>query len=996
MTDQLLNLIDTERASIQTKFFADYTGCQWGGIKDLNVLHLNIRSLNKNLSQLIAILSTIYIEFHLIVLTETWVAEDDNTTYDIPGYETYHKKGFYNKCDGVTIFAKTLSEFAFEFSVPQDIVEASAVQVKLTFKKRKTIDLLCVYRPPSCDPNLFIHSLSLHMATKSGVKALVGDINIDILDPEKAMYIDDYLDNMSAAGLLSFINNHTRVTPQTKSCLDHMFCSESNAQGAIFNCHITDHYPTMLKLPDFFNDRVAKRTLPRSVEKINHVLLAENFRSESWDSVSDLSEVDDISLALSAKIKNCIETAKETITLRENRYSKKQPWITSHIITQMKLRDNLYTLSKRQPFNVRVLEQARKARNKTNVLIRQAKKDYYREKIENSENSSKEMWKQINSITGNNPKSKCIKSVKNVNGELVTERVEVANTFNKFFTEIGSKMAEKLNHRRNTHFPSRNKSKTIFLNPVSETEVKTLIMSLKNGSSSGFDGVSSRILKDQKEILCKPLAHLINACFQSGQFPKNLKKTIIIPIHKKSDKTEVTNYRPIALTSNIAKVIEKAFKTRVMHFLESNKYLHKNQFGFREKKSTIDPVLKLVNSVHHTLNNGKKALTVFIDLQKAFDSISHSKLLSALYETGVRGKAHDFVTSYLSNRLQVVKVSSPSNENGESSEHFSADMTSAFGIPQGSVLGPVLFIIFINELSNIAKFGTVLSFADDTAITFYGDTWDEVYKKANKDLSTIKMWLDSKGLSLNIDKTVYLAYSYNSSGQPSNNLTLKIHTQNCVLDENEDCECSMIKKTKFTKYLGVVLDENLKWQEHLKQTCKRLRQSLYKFRRLRDLFDKPVLRQVYFAISHSVVDYAMPAWGGAFVTHTKKLEKTMNLLLRVILKKSPRSHAHDLYTEFNVPNFYQMYAKAIAKTVLKRKIELSRNTQTRSTRSNSEINYIVPLMRSESMRHSPAVIAAKLFNSMPTHLREIQIKNLSKIYKYLNDLERNEILRLLF
>ena len=277
----------------------------------------------------------------------------------------------------------------------------------------------------------------------------------------------------------------------------------------------------------------------------------------------------------------------------------------------------------------------------------------------------------------------------------------------------------------------------------------------------------------------KPIRHLINLSFKTGEFPKEFKRAVVKPIFKNGDRTEISNYRPISLVNNLNKVIETCIKSRLVKYLESNNILSQKQFGFRKNRGTQDALTDLTKTVYDNLNKNNKVITVFLDLAKCFDSLSHEILIKKITEIGIGGDALKLCKSYLRERTQFVKVA----------EAVSSEKYIKFGTPQGTLLGPILFLIFINSFCNIQlENGEITTYADDTAITFYGANLREVFDFANTGLNRLKRHLDRDLLSINYDKSKYILFGFKCIIVPPE-LTLQMHKTHNV----EHCDCPEIK-----------------------------------------------------------------------------------------------------------------------------------------------------------------------------------------------------------
>lgn len=267
---------------------------------------------------------------------------------------------------------------------------------------------------------------------------------------------------------------------------------------------------------------------------------------------------------------------------------------------------------------------------------------------------------------------------------------------------------------------------------------------MKSDSAPGWDNIPTSLLKSGEKIIVPVISHLANLCFEQGVFPSAFKLALITPVHKGGDKTDPSNYRPISVLLSISKILEKLINRRLVNYLTKLNILSTSQFGFRQGLSTEDAVMALTSVVIDKVDNRNKCLAVFLDLKKAFDTVSIPILLSRFENIGISGSALQLLTQYANERKQRVKIG----------EYTSQEETISFGVPQGSVLGPTMFLLYINSLCNMKlDKGHIFSYANDTAIVFEGKTWDDVRKSTENGLMSVKNWLDSNLLTLSLVKT---------------------------------------------------------------------------------------------------------------------------------------------------------------------------------------------------------------------------------------------------
>ena len=320
----------------------------------------------------------------------------------------------------------------------------------------------------------------------------------------------------------------------------------------------------------------------------------------------------------------------------------------------------------------------------------------------------------------------------------------MANSFNDFFTNIGSAIEAKIPRSKISFssFLGDPNNKSIFLTSVDNKEIRLLIGQMKSTKACGPNSIPGNLLTEFSELLVYPLVSIINMSFKEGIFPNLNKIATVCPIFKKGDKTHCENYRPISLLSNISKLFERVMYVRLENFLKSSDILYKYQFGFRKQHSTNHTLLSIVEKIRSSLDKKMYTCGVFIDLEKAFDTVNHKILLSKLNHYGIRGTANTWFFSYLSSRYQSVML------NGVTSSR----KVITCGVPQGSILGPLLFLIYINDMHHSVMSSTVYHFADDINLVCSSKNLKRLRKDLNKVLDLQYDWLCANCLSINTGK----------------------------------------------------------------------------------------------------------------------------------------------------------------------------------------------------------------------------------------------------
>ena len=353
----------------------------------------------------------------------------------------------------------------------------------------------------------------------------------------------------------------------------------------------------------------------------------------------------------------------------------------------------------------------------------------------------------------------------------------------------------------------------------------------------GADEISAKMIKSIIHYIKEPLAYIFNLCIEKAIWPNILKTAEVVPIYKAGVKTDVSNYRPISLISNF---FEKIIHVRLLSFLMKHNIISKKQFGFIKNRGTTVALNYISDKIYKNLDKSIPTIAAFLDLSKAFDTVDHKILLYKLERHGIRGQALELMKSYLSDRQQIVKINNCKSD--------SSLITT--GVPQGTILGPLLFIIYVNDLLEDLLDIEIASYADDTIIIASSKTWAEAAKAMNKNLQKVANWLALNKLSLNISKTVYMTFGNYCDSVPVA-INIRINNQ-------------PINRVTEHKYLGIIFDYNMKWNMHIKYVMRRTKYLIFIFAKLKNIMDTKTLMMIYYAFFHSIVKYGIIAWGGLY------------------------------------------------------------------------------------------------------------------------------------
>ncbi|CAH2101818.1 unnamed protein product [Euphydryas editha] len=442
---------------------------------------------------------------------------------------------------------------------------------------------------------------------------------------------------------------------------------------------------------------------------------------------------------------------------------------------------------------------------------------------------------------------------------------------------------------------------------VDNDEVKFFILQLRDKCAVGWDGISSMVVKAAVHVLVPLLTHIFNLCLERGVFPLAFKKALVHPVFKNGDRSNINNYRPISVLTTLSKVFEKILNKRLVNYLTVNNILSNSQFGFRAGKSTEDAVVTLTGKIIQNFDQKIKTVGIFLDLSKAFDTVSIPKLINKLEQIGIRGIALDIFKSYLSDRQQSVVV-----------EGFTSDSVYLnFGVPQGSVLGPTLFLIYVNDLCSLKIPNCdIISYADDTALIVSGSTWKDVKEHSESAISIVKKWLNRNLLTLNLNKTKLITFAPNRLSQAPSPFTVRVHDYDNLFDT---CNCDVLECTSCIRYLGVMIDTSLSWKHHIESVSSRTRKLMYVFKSIRSIADPQFMRSVYYALAQSILSYCIIAWGNSPKNLMLRVERAQRAVLKVMLNKPILFSTSALYSIAKVLTVRQLF---ILQTILRKHSEL--------------------------------------------------------------------------
>ena len=766
----LLEKLDNETELFDECDYLDLTDTNSLDIKecDLNLIHLNIRGIISKQSKLTSMLQNCIGKhlIHIATINETWLTKDNEHLLNIPDYNVIKKNRIGKKGGGVCILVHK-SLYYKELDAINNSkfkhIEQISIELKL---QSKNLLISSLYRPPNTNVTEFNVEYGNYLRKLQTTKLdiVIGlDHNLDLLKIETHKPTQDFFNTNIDNQLFPTITKPTRITETTATLLDNLIVNlalNQNYQSGILVEDISDHLPCILILKERkFEQKEPIKITTRSMTDKNIASINEHLSNIPWECVLTSDSVDE---NFNRFHKLLLESVEENTTVKNitipYKQRLKEPWMTTGIKKSITKKLQLYKQTLKKTCSQQVRQKYKDYRNTLQKIMRQAKMNYYNNKCLESKTNTKRLWKLINEIIGKKNKSETTIDAIKVDNILRHSPKIITNELGKYFASVGKNYATRVPHSNTSTKEYLEKiptnSKSLFFSPVGPTELENIINTLEPKKSSGHDGISNKLIKQLSKSISYPLTLIFNQSLQTGVFPTVMKYADITPLYKSKCKYETTNYRPISLLLTISKILEKVVYKRTYHFLEDNQILYNSQYGFRSQHSCQDAISELVGKILKNMEEHKYTIAVFIDLSKAFDTLEHEVLFAKLEKYGIRGTTLNWFRSYLSDRKLRVKCKIGTTGQMEYSEYYNVN----YGTPQGSCLGPLLFLIFNNDLNRCLENSSSILFADDT--TIYDQNKDLNFLKWNleQELSKVVDWFNANKLTLNVDKTQCLLF----------------------------------------------------------------------------------------------------------------------------------------------------------------------------------------------------------------------------------------------
>ena len=927
----------------------------WFEKKGLHIAHLNVHYLYPKLDEVK--LLTNYQNIDIFCLCETFLNQQfSDNELQIPDYNIFRKD---RQSHGGGLIVYTKSNLACIHREDLETQDTEILWLEVKNNKQKPFLICYCYRPPSAASAwLERFEETMERANLEAKEIIVlGDFNINVLNESSSS--NSWHQVTHSFNLTQFVKKPTRITTKSETLIDHAYSNtpENIIEVSVPVLGVSDHYPVCItrKLSKTFDTGPVHKIINyRNTKTFDEEQFLNDLNNQPWSVIDIFDDAND-ALDYFFDIFNSVLSTHAPQKQKRVKRQKQPNWINEETLMAMKIRDQFKEAKNNTQYAL--------WRNKVKTLIRKAKAKSYSDSI-NTNNSPKHLWQTLLDMTGKSTHS-CTTFIYDEEGSPILDPKVCANTFNNFFTSIHKTFSTENNINDQSEHPDVNNIKEhvkVYLEKapefsipfVTETFILKQLQSLKTDKATGLDGLSAKYLKLSAQVISKPLTAILNLSIQSSSYPNALKKAKVTPIFKKGSKADV-NYRPISVLPIINSIFERHISNCLVNYMESNRLLYNHQSGFRKLHSCQTALTKIVDNWLHAINNSETVGTVFLDLTKAFDLVNHKLLLQKLAAYKFSNNTQLWFQSYLTGPSQQVNISGK----------LSDPQQIAAGVPQGSVLGPLLFLVYINDLPLSIQTCMLDLFADDATLSSSDPSILNLTNCLNEDLKNFQDWCIRNNMVVNVPKTkaMFLASRTAANKILENRPDLKLSDETINISTKE-------------KLLGVHIDNTLSWTAQVESIIKKCNSLLHLLNRIKCYL--PIhTRKIFFnAYILPHIDYCCTVWGNINSTLTDCMIKLQKRAARIILDKGIDTPSVEMFNQlsWNRVTFQKavmMYKifNNLTPSYLPEYFKMTSDIHQRSLRSTAENFLYIPKPNTELFRKSLSYSGSKIWNAIPDHIK---------------------------
>ena len=886
----------------------EIAGCLRGVAKDggcsLRLLFHNIRSARgPGLELFESELRQWGIPWDVIGLAETWLDSETEKLTSVKGFSFISASRKVKTGGGVALLVREglVYKERPDLNVFQEgVFESMFIEIVRGGGKANEV-VGVVYRPPNGEIATFTTVLSDILGKLRSTEGyLMGDYNIDLLKAQTYQPISNCIDSFFSHGFFPLISGPTRITDSTATLIDNIWTNniENQHSSGLVTVRISDHLPIFAFVGGHGQSKQeqGEDQWRRQVNEGRIARFAVELSCWTYDEIRSQGIETNVA-RFRNEFRDMYDRAFPWVKKKRNKKDEQKPWLDEPEFKGLvQEKGKLFSKKLKGQMTNEESERLIQVTKEVNGMRRRLKRSYFETRLTETKGEIKAVWEVLGEVLKGRRKGRgganC--GYFEEEGTAVTDGKQIANGFCKFYCKVGPELAARVRPVHGKTFRDylgERIDESLILRPTTPSEVEGFCKELVAGKGAGWDGVSPSVIKEVAGEIAEPLSRLYNSCMRDGHYPTFFKTARVVPVFKAEDPTLYSNYRPVSVLPVLSQIFERILKTRLENFFIEKDIIIPGQYGFRAGHSTDLAITDMVEKIRRAWRDGDVSLGVFLDLKKAFDTVDHQILLSKMEHLGVRGKALELLRSYLGGRTQYVCYGGLESDRGDV----------LCWVSQGSVLGPLFFLIYVNDMIRASKELDFILFADDTNLFARGRNPADLFAKVNQELEELGCWFRCNKLTLNLKKTEYVYFKGPGRQEsPENHIELG---------------GEMIQRAAGAKFLGVWIDENLKWTGHTEKVRGKVSRLVGVLGKASSVLGGKQLHMLYNALVLPHLQYCLMVWGDFQENGNKGLGDAIlscqKKLAGFIAGKREKHHSDPVFAQFSIIKVSDLYKQQI-------------------------------------------------------------------------------------